>query len=370
MTKRHLVALMAAVTLAAPGCAGHYEQASVGASISSYRGTTMSVSYFYDELSPYGRWVDAGSYGWCWVPYDVNADWRPYYDGRWVYTDLGWAWASDEPWGWACYHYGRWFSHPDYGWTWMPDTEWGPAWVAWRSGDDWVGWAPLPPQTRWQASVGLNFNSNSIPMEQWCFVRQRDLISANVRPNLAPVSRNLTLMRRTRDVTRFESRNGRPADVGVDPQLIERASGRQVTQLKPVDSTRPGRADDQSGAGAIGFFRPRLTRAPRGEAPRPETRVQSQDRPDATEQQQWNEEKRVLEASLAEQRNVLERDQQREASAPAPNVTPDEQHRRFVAERQAFDTHAARSRRFLDSKLKHHLVKPGRNQPDRKGGSD
>jgi len=93
MTKRQLIALMALVTLSAPGCAGYYEQASVGESASSYgSGTTMSVAYFYDELSPYGRWVDAGPYGWCWVPYDVNADWRPYDDGRWVYTDLGWAW--------------------------------------------------------------------------------------------------------------------------------------------------------------------------------------------------------------------------------------------------------------------------------------
>ena len=27
----------------------------------------------------------------------------------------------------------------------MPGTVWGPGWVAWRTGDAYVGWAPLPP---------------------------------------------------------------------------------------------------------------------------------------------------------------------------------------------------------------------------------
>ena len=28
----------------------------------------------------------------------------------------------------------------------MPGREWGPAWVSWRTGGDYVGWAPLPPR--------------------------------------------------------------------------------------------------------------------------------------------------------------------------------------------------------------------------------
>src|SRR5262245_10768679 len=57
--------------------------------------------YFYDDLSPYGRWVECEPYGWCWSPYDITAGWRPYLNGGWVYTDYGWTWSSDEPWGWA-----------------------------------------------------------------------------------------------------------------------------------------------------------------------------------------------------------------------------------------------------------------------------
>ena len=46
------------------------------------------------------------------------------------------------------YHYGRWTKVEDEGWCWIPDYEWGPAWVSWRESDDYVGWAPLPPESR------------------------------------------------------------------------------------------------------------------------------------------------------------------------------------------------------------------------------
>ena len=105
------------------------------------------VNYFYNDLSPYGSWVDLDGYGWCWQPsvVAVNTGWRPYCDaGHWVYTDSGWFWASDYSWGWAPFHYGRWVMYPRCGWVWFPDTTWGPAWVVWRSSGDSCGWAPLP----------------------------------------------------------------------------------------------------------------------------------------------------------------------------------------------------------------------------------
>ena len=92
------------------------------------------VDMFYDDLAPYGRWVEVDGPGPVWVPYHVAADWRPYQLGHWVYTDYGWTWASDEDWGWAVYHYGRWNFDASYGWVWAPGSEWGPAWVAWHEG--------------------------------------------------------------------------------------------------------------------------------------------------------------------------------------------------------------------------------------------
>ena len=85
-------------------------------------------------------------------------DWRPYFnDGHWIYTDDGWSWQSDYPWGEYTFHYGRWFRDPRLGWVWKPGYHWGPAWVSWRQaeGEGYCGWAPLPPGAVFEPGVGL-----------------------------------------------------------------------------------------------------------------------------------------------------------------------------------------------------------------------
>jgi Family of unknown function (DUF6600) len=72
---------------------------------------TPEVSFFYDQLAPHGQWFWLEPYGWVWTPNDVDTAWRPYTDGHWVYTDCGWTWVSEREWGWAPFHYGRWFLH-------------------------------------------------------------------------------------------------------------------------------------------------------------------------------------------------------------------------------------------------------------------
>jgi hypothetical protein len=105
-----------------------------------------AVADFDGPLAAEGTWVSVGDYGRCWHPRGVAVDWRPYCDGQWVSTDDGWYWQSDEPWAWACYHYGTWTMDPGYGWIWVPGVDWAPAWVVWRSGGGYVGWAPCAPQ--------------------------------------------------------------------------------------------------------------------------------------------------------------------------------------------------------------------------------
>ncbi|MDB6054479.1 MAG: hypothetical protein JWN25_2002 [Verrucomicrobiales bacterium] len=115
------------------------------------------AAYFYQELSPYGRWILAEDNQYYWQPTVAQntADWRPYWDkGHWVYTENGWYWSSDYSWGWAAFHYGRWQLHPHHGWIWMPDRTWGPSWVVWREGGDYCGWAPLPPGARFDVATG------------------------------------------------------------------------------------------------------------------------------------------------------------------------------------------------------------------------
>src|SRR5919109_5545045 len=110
----------------------------------------VSLNFFYDNLTPYGDWIDVADYGYCFQPYLAQRDpnWRPYADGYWAYTDAGWTWVSYEDFGWATYHYGRWANLGDYGWVWFPGEglDWGPAWVSWRTGGGYVGLGPFAPR--------------------------------------------------------------------------------------------------------------------------------------------------------------------------------------------------------------------------------
>ena len=118
----------------------------------------ISVSYqvFYDQLSPYGQWVDYPGYGYAWIP-DAEPGFAPYStNGYWIMTDYGMTWVSNYTWGWAPFHYGRWYYDDFYGWLWVPDTEWGPAWVIWRHSYGYYGWQPMQPGI----SVYISFECN------------------------------------------------------------------------------------------------------------------------------------------------------------------------------------------------------------------
>ena len=124
----------------------------------------LNISFFYKSLYPYGNWLMIDG-DWCWQPNAtvINGDWAPYSNqGHWVYSDWGWCWVSDYSWGWAPFHYGRWLHHQGYGWCWVPDTDWGPAWVAWRNGNGYCGWAPLPPHSRYVNNSGFYFGASLV----------------------------------------------------------------------------------------------------------------------------------------------------------------------------------------------------------------
>src|SRR4030095_13553118 len=80
---------------------------------------TFDVSFFYERLAPYGDWVSLEGYGWVWVPQAaecLECSWRPYTVGSWAFVEpYGWTWVSNEDWGWATYHYGRWLYTDDFG---------------------------------------------------------------------------------------------------------------------------------------------------------------------------------------------------------------------------------------------------------------
>jgi hypothetical protein len=149
-----------------PGPAPEAPPPQAEAAPASYVGSPPpDVSYFYNDLSPYGTWASLPGVGWCWQPsvVVVNRGWRPYCDsGHWVYSDAGWFWQSDYSWGWAPFHYGRWYMDAGCGWVWVPGRVWGPAWVTWRSVGTTCGWAPLPPGADFAAGIGWRFNGVSV----------------------------------------------------------------------------------------------------------------------------------------------------------------------------------------------------------------
>jgi hypothetical protein len=127
-----------------------------------------SIEVFYTRLAPYGEWIVVPEYGKVWRPSIVVSDrgWRPYYtNGRWVRTRHGWYWKSNYVWGWAPFHFGRWVNARYHGWVWVPDVVWGPAWVHWRNSSTQYGWAPLPPEARYEVGVGFVYRGRHVSVE-------------------------------------------------------------------------------------------------------------------------------------------------------------------------------------------------------------
>lgn len=210
---------------------------------------TVSFDLFYDSLDPYGQWVDVGDYGYCWHPRGVDNDWSPYSDGYWAYTDAGWTWVSYEEWGWATYHYGRWVRVVGYGWVWRPGYEWAPAWVSWRYGGDYVGWAPLPPEARFRRDTGLSVwvdTRYDIGPSYYNFVEVRSFGKPALRPVILDRRRNVTIIENTRNITNITVHNNHIFNGGPSYREISRRSADRIETLElkrtaDIDSIRSRR---------------------------------------------------------------------------------------------------------------------------------
>jgi hypothetical protein len=160
-------------------------------------GSGIDLNYFQNQLAPYGNWVDVPPYGPAWRPNAAMADpgWRPYLNaGHWEYTENGWYWQSDYPFGDIVFHYGRWLRDFRYGWVWVPGYDWAPAWVAWRQADAYAGWAPLPPAAYFEAGVGLTYHGRfgmdldfGLGYDDFAFVGYDHFWAPDYRVFLAPV---------------------------------------------------------------------------------------------------------------------------------------------------------------------------------------
>jgi hypothetical protein len=196
-----------------------------------------SYSTFYTKLEPFGVWRETSTYGYVWQPREAveSRTWRPYTNGHWVYTDAGWTWISEEPFGWAAYHYGRWTRLRGIGWIWVPDNEWAPAWVSWRVSNDYVGWAPLPPEARFERYTGIRNWADSyydIGPEQYCFVPTREIGTERVERVIVPREQNVTIVNRTTNVTNITYNNTTVVNQGPSYDQLRVRSQQPIPRLR------------------------------------------------------------------------------------------------------------------------------------------
>ena len=189
-----------ALLLLGPAAGAALAQASLSAEVhvGPSGGASVDLGFFYDDLAPYGNWIERPNYGWAWAPRSVSASWQPYQNGHWVWTDQGWTWVTDEPYGWATYHYGRWYQDPEIGWAWVPGNDWAPAWVSFQEGGDYVGWAPLPPSVEINPGFSGGFSVSLAP-ETYVFVQERYFLAPSITTYIVPRTRVVTVFRETRN---------------------------------------------------------------------------------------------------------------------------------------------------------------------------
>jgi hypothetical protein len=212
----------------------------------------VTISYFYDSLSPYGSWIMVDG-TWLWQPTVVLTDrsWRPYcHRGRWVWTDWGWAWHSDYSWGWAPFHYGRWTCHPRHGWMWAPDTVWGPAWVHWRASDAHYAWAPLPPAARYETGIGFSYHGKHVNVgfhfglveRDYAFVPVQRFCEPVLTPHMLPPTHVTNVYNNTTIIqNNYTYNDNRIINTGPGVERYERVTKQRVQVTKIADAqVKPG----------------------------------------------------------------------------------------------------------------------------------
>lgn len=210
----------------------------------------VSFQVFYEELSPYGDWVEDPHYGFIWIPY-AERGFQPYRtNGHWVMSTYGNTWVSHYDWGWAPFHYGRWFFSDLYGWAWIPGYEWGPAWVNWRTGSGYYGWFPLGPRVSFYTSFRFPVYSH------WVFVPRRRLLSRNLFRYYLPGRNVNVIYQQTTVINNTYVYNNQNYIAGPSRRELQQVTRRDVPVFQVREGRRPGRTAVSNNN--IELYRPRI----------------------------------------------------------------------------------------------------------------
>jgi hypothetical protein len=202
-----------------------------------------AIVTFRPVLEPHGYWVDDPSYGNVWVPNRaiVGVGFQPYVTGgHWATTDEGYYWVSDWDWGWAPFHYGRWVFTGSYGWAWIPGARYAPAWVEWRYGNGYMGWAPARPVHYWRGGHAVAWTSTYEP--GYVYTQHDHFFEREPSLHVVAGSAQPSLNGSTQPYTPPERKAGSPSVFrGPDPKAVgfapEKVSAARAT---PAATERPG----------------------------------------------------------------------------------------------------------------------------------
>ncbi len=228
----------------------------------SYEYVPSNVGYGVYDLDRYGHWVYQPGYGYVWAPYNEDADWLPYSDGRWgYYPGMGYTWISYEPWGWLPYHYGSWAYISGFGWGWCPGAAfsyWSPARVWFFGFGNYWGWCPFSPFDTFYGGGFFNINSfrprnffsnrvvvvnrstfinNAVNRES--LVRNREVINQAVNSNNLRFSGQPQIQRTANsEILRPFSGNNSRVQLASDTKGWGRSDGIRGTGARPSESLR------------------------------------------------------------------------------------------------------------------------------------
>ncbi len=171
-----------------------------------------------EDLDDYGNWEYVSNYGYGWHPYAETA-WAPYQSGYWAMDyPFGLTWISNEPWGYAPYHYGRW-TYASNEWFWVPETvstypAYSPALVAFIPvSQSTVAWVALGPGDPY-APFYYDPNWQPVYLTSTPVIQER-IVNLNVPGAVTVVQ--------VQDFTR-----------SIDPRVITTIDPQTVARVRPV----------------------------------------------------------------------------------------------------------------------------------------
>jgi hypothetical protein len=275
-------------------------------------------------------------------------------------------WFSDEPWAWAAYHYGRWTYNPYYGWVWIPGYEWAPAWVSWRTGGGYYGWAPLGPGQQYGGYYDY-------PDNYWVFVNPNYLYNPYVY-NYYERGDMGSYVRRT-EYVRYQDQDGehggrRRGDsygsgggatryYGPRREDIERETGQPV-QVYRVSNARSA-GEGRMGGNEINIYRPPVNRESEHDA-HPSNVIEGRDHPIGRKQEPVAPNHETAPPAFRQEHQQQPDRQQPPREQPQPQPQQ-QQHQQFQQQPQREQPQPQQHQQFQQPQQKEQPQQQQRQQP-------